>query len=117
VPGHVRARGKRKDGTTIWQARWRPADDPSDSRRRESNHKTKRDAERWVTRMDSDVLRGAYADPRKGEVSLSVLAGDLRETWGNLEPKTRAGYEAILSRWIIGSRDPIAPRARAASRG
>jgi integrase len=109
VPGHVRARGKRKDGTTIWQARWRPADDTSDARRRESNHKTKREAERWVTRMDSDVLRGAYADPRKGEVALSVLAADLRETWGNLEPKTRAGYEAILSRWIIGSRDPIHP--------
>jgi integrase len=30
MPGHVRARGKRQDGSTIWQARWRPADDASD---------------------------------------------------------------------------------------
>jgi integrase len=111
MPGHVRARGKRADGSTKWQARWRPADDPSDCARVERNFKSKREAERWVTRMDSDVLRGAYADPRKGERLFSIVADELRGVWDakGLEPKTRAGYEAILSRWLTGDADPLRP--------
>lgn len=116
MPGHVRARKdkdgnvrKRADGSTIWQARWRPADDPSDRNRRERNFRSKKEADRWITQQDSDVLRGSYTDPRKGEVVVAALADALRQTWTGLEPKTRAGYEAILSRWIVGDSDPLDP--------
>lgn len=117
MPGHVRQRKdkngkavKRADGSTIWQARWRPADDASDRNREERNFKTRREAERWIASRDSDVLRGAYAPARKGEVLFTTVLDDVRAKWDlRLEPKTRAGYEAILSRWLIGERDPLHP--------
>lgn len=110
MPGHVRARGKRKDGSTIWQARWRPADNATDHDREERNFKTRREAERWVTARDSDVIRGAYAPARKGETLFTTVLDDLRAKWDmRLEPTTRAGYEAILSRWLIGDADPLRP--------
>jgi integrase len=118
MPGHVRARKdangrvmKRKDGSTIWQARWRPADDASDRSREERNFKTKKEGERWIAQRDSDVLRGVYAPAKRGEVLVSALADELRGVWTakGLEPKTRAGYEAILSRWLIGPSDPLDP--------
>jgi len=116
MPGHVRARKdangkikKRADGSTIWQARWRPADDASDHAREERNFKSKRAAERWVASRDSDVLRGAYAPAKRGEVAVPALADELRGVWTakGLEPKTRAGYEAILHCWLIGDADPL----------
>ncbi|WP_259313943.1 hypothetical protein [Capillimicrobium parvum] len=102
---------KRADGSTIWQARWRPADDPSGRAREEQNFKTKREAERWIARRDSDVLRGAYAPARKGEQLFATVADELRGVWDakELEPKTRAGYKAILSRWLVGEADPVHP--------
>lgn len=111
MPGHVRARGKRKDGSTIWQARWRPADDASDRDREERSFKTKREAERWISARDSDVLRGAYAPAKRGEVLVSKLAEELRGVWAakGLEPKTVGGYESILREWLIGPADPLRP--------
>lgn len=118
MPGHVRARKdkngrvkKRADGSTIWQARWRPADDASDRSREERNFRTKMEGERWIAQRDSDVLRGAYAPAKRGEVLVSALADELRGVWTakGLEPKTRAGYEAILSRWLVGESDPLRP--------
>ncbi|MGK2939174.1 MAG: tyrosine-type recombinase/integrase [Solirubrobacteraceae bacterium] len=114
MPGHVRAlktNGKvRKpaDGSTIWQARWRPAGDPSDRNRRERVFRTKREAERWITRQDSDVLTGSYVDPQKSSLTLASLADEIRAVWiaKGLAPKTRAGYEAILRWWIIGGVQP-----------
>lgn len=99
MPGHVRRRGKRADGSTLWQARWRKPGDPRT--RRERLFRTKREAERWVTAMETDALRGMYTDPRKSERPLAEVADAWRETWGDLEPKTRAGYEAILQRHVL----------------
>jgi len=51
--------------------------------------------------METDALRGTYTDPRKGERPVAEVADAWRETWGDLEPKTRAGYEAILTRHVL----------------
>jgi len=114
MPGHVRARKdangkakKRADGSTIWQARWRKPDDPA--HRREANFKTKREALAWLTAQESGANRGVYTDPRKGETLFPALADELRGTWGDLGPKTREGYEAILTGWLLGEREPIHP--------
>jgi integrase len=121
MPGHVRILKdkngqprKRKDGSTIWQARWTPAGKPGDAEREERNFKTKRAALDWIAGRDSDVLRGTYAPARKGDTLLPDLAEELRGVWTakGLEPKTRAGYEAILNRWLIGDADPFAPPDR-----
>lgn len=99
MPGHVRARGKRADGTTIWQARWRHPDNLV--HRRESNHKTKRLALDWINDQEADAKRGSYTDPRKGQVTFAVVADEWRGTWGKLAPKTQVGYESILRRHVL----------------
>jgi len=111
MPGHARPRGKRKDGSTIWQARWTPAGRPGDTDREERNFKTKKESTAWIASRDSDVLRGSYAPAKKGDTLLSALVDELRGIWTakGLEPKTVAGYEAILNRWLIGPADPLAP--------
>jgi integrase len=57
IPGYVRNRGKRADGTTKWQARWRHPNDPSI---REETFRVKSVADRWVTKMESDAHAGMY---------------------------------------------------------
>lgn len=94
MPGHVRARGKRADGTTIWQARWRHPVELA--HRRESNHKTKRAALDWINEQEADAKRGSYTDPRRGDARFTAVADEWRETWADLAPKTRVGYESIL---------------------
>lgn len=49
-----------------WQARWR---DPAGSERAK-NFLRKIDAERYLVSLESDKLRGRYADPRLGKTRL-----------------------------------------------
>jgi hypothetical protein len=100
-------RGKRRDGTTIWQARWRHPDDAA--HRREANFRSKRDASAgW--RCRSRASCAATTPIRRGERLVREVADAWRETWTDLEPKTRAGYEAILSKHVL-------PLRRAQGRG
>ncbi len=101
MPGYVRARGKRTDGSTKWQARWRHPDDPSDRGRREKVFRAKREAERWLSEQDADAFRGTYTDPRRGDRPFRAVADAWRASWVGLEPKTRAGYASILSAHLI----------------
>jgi hypothetical protein len=89
MPGHVRARGKRKDGSIRWQARyWDPLDT---TRRIEKVFKAKRDAERWLTQQGAAIYDGTHIDPRRADRPFAGVADEWRETWTDLEPKTRAG--------------------------
>lgn len=99
MPGYVRNRGQRQDGSTKWQARWRDPMDPST--RREKVFRTKNLAERWLKKMDNDSYEGAYIDPRKGDRPFRAVADAWRSSWLNLEPKTRAGYESILATHLL----------------
>lgn len=101
MPGYIKNRGKRRDGSTKWQARWRPPGDPSDKGRIEKLFRNKRDAERWISTMDTDSLRGTYIDPRSGEQPFTRVVEEYRETWGRLAPKTRVGYTSILNRHVL----------------
>ena len=121
MPGHVRNRGRRKDGplkadgtrklgSTRWQARWRPADDASDLNREEATFSTKQEALRWIAQRDADVLSGSYAPARKGAVLFETVLDDVRAKWDlALEPNTRAGYESVIAHWLIGDSDPLHP--------
>lgn len=101
MPGHVRNLGKRRDGSTKYQARWRHPDNASDRQRRERTFKTKREAERWISAMDTDAVRGTYADPRRGDVKFKAVAEEWKGTWGDLAPKTRVGYRSILEHHVL----------------
>lgn len=54
MPGYVRNRGKRADGSTRWEARWRH---PTTQERRERSFRTRALADRWIKTMDADALR------------------------------------------------------------
>ena len=108
MPGHVRARRdkdgnvrKRADGSTIWQARWRPKGDPSDGNRRERNFRNKSEAREWITDLDSAYKSGGYVDPRNGNITVAMIAEDWQTTWLNKAPKTRTGYESILNKHLL----------------
>jgi integrase len=99
MPGYVRARGKRQDGSIKWQARyWDPLDT---TRRIEKVFKAKRDAERWLTQQGAAIYDGTHIDPRRADRPFAAVADEWRETWTDLEPKTRAGYESILNQHVI----------------
>ncbi|HEX4436678.1 MAG TPA: tyrosine-type recombinase/integrase [Solirubrobacteraceae bacterium] len=95
MPGHVRARGKRADGTTKWQARYT---DPTDQLRRiEKTFRTKNEAQDWLTQQQASVLRGEHQDPRRADRPFADAVAAWRETrLPTLAPKTRDRYEDVL---------------------
>jgi integrase len=105
MPGHVRdgkhksGPDKRRDGSTKWQARWRHPHDPT--MRRERTFRTRREAEQWISAMDTDAARGAHIDPRKGDRPFAKVVEEWQATWADLAPKTRVGYQSILNRHAL----------------
>lgn len=61
MPGHIRNRGKRGDGTTKWQARWRDPNNPAV--RKEKQFRDKDVARRWITRMDAEAHGAMFSQP------------------------------------------------------
>ena len=103
MPGYVRdgtkRKGKRLDGTTKWEAVWR---NPLNQVERRSRTFRRKDiAQRWLTDMDSSAYSGSYVDPRRTDRPLSQVASEWQESWLNLEPKTKAGYEHILRKHVL----------------
>ena len=99
MPGHIRSKGKRRDGTTKWEARWRNPLNPRESR--EKTFRVKSQASRWLTDMDTNASSGTYIDPRKSDRPLSNVADEWQDTWLDLAPKTKAGYAHVLEKHII----------------
>lgn len=97
---------KRKDGTAIWRGRY-PDPTKGGTAQIEKRFRSKIDGEKWLKRQGVAVLDGTHVDPRNGERLLSEVVAEWRETWTDLEPKTRVGYDSILNAHIIGS--PAAP--------
>lgn len=60
-----------RDGRTTWQARWR---DP-DGRQRKRSFARKTDADRFMTTVAADVLRGDYIAPDAGRMTVADYAG------------------------------------------
>ncbi len=99
VAGSVRSRGKRRDGSVRWQARYWHPDDPS--KRIEKTFRTKQEASDWLVRQRAEILSGTHVDPRQADRPFRELADAWRETWIDLEPKTRAGYAAVLEKHLL----------------
>jgi len=100
MPGHVRSRGKRADGTTKWQARWRHPDDASN--RVEKTFRNKTVAERWLTTMEAEAHSGMFREDRAADRPFSEAVDAWRETRASgLAPKSRARYEQILRTHVM----------------
>ena len=75
-----------------WEASYR---DPQ-RKERVRTFGTRRDADRWLSSVKSDVDRGEYVDPRLARSRFDDWAKEWLATTAHLKPKTRAGYETDL---------------------
>ncbi len=80
-----------------WQARWR---DPAGVERAK-NFPRKVDAERYLISLESDKLRGRYADPRLGKTRLVAWLTEWQSTRMNLSPATRLRDEASIRNHVV----------------
>jgi len=85
--GHVR-----KNSRGRWQARYR---DPM-GRERARNFTRRLDAERFLSLIEADKLRGQWVDPEAGKITVGEFAERWYATTVSLKPKTRAGYRSLL---------------------
>ena len=75
-----------------WEASYR---DPS-GRERVKHHRTRTDADRWLTAVKTNLNRGEFIDPRLGRKTFDAWAHDWLTTTAHVRPKTHAHYESIL---------------------
>jgi integrase len=75
-----------------WEASYR---DPG-GRERIKHHRTRAEADRWLTNVKNQLNRGGYIDPQLGRTPFSQWAIEWLETSAHLKPKTRVDYETML---------------------
>jgi hypothetical protein len=81
-----------------YQARYR---DPG-GRLRGKSFRTKAEARAFLSRVESDKLRGTFVDPELSRVRFADWAEEWSETsTSHLKPKTRLGYESLLRCYLI----------------
>jgi integrase len=83
-----------RNGTTSWLARWRDLD----GRQRKRSFRRRIDAERFITKLAADLLRGEYVDP-----SDPVTFREYAEWWRKAQvhrPTTQAHVETNLRRHV-----------------
>jgi integrase len=88
---------KDKSGRSGWQARWRDLAGVA----RAKNFARKADAERYLVGLESDKLRGRYADPRLGRTRLADWLTEWRSTRTNLSPATRLRDDASIRNHVM----------------
>jgi integrase len=88
------------NGRVRWRARY-PDPTRGGKKQIERLFETKREAERWLTSQKAAVQRGEHIDPKDNHRRFEQVADAWRATWLDLEPKTQAGYRAILNRHVL----------------
>ncbi len=84
-------------GEVRWDVRYR-----DDARRqRKRSFERKLDAQRFARGVETDLLRGDWIDPRRGQELFDVWAAKWVETLGSRKPKTRETYESIVRRHLL----------------
>jgi integrase len=82
----------------------------------------KADAGRYLSKIETDMLRGEWADPRLGRTSFNEWADRWLDSTVNLRANTKDGYRSILRRYLrpafgsypLGRIDVLAVRTRLA---
>lgn len=101
MPNRARQRhfgNVRKRDSGRWQARYRGPD--GRLRPAPQTFRTKRDAEQWLSVVETQLLHGNWNDPTKG----SILVGDYAQKWiterAGLRPRTVELYRWLLVKHI-----------------
>lgn len=84
-------------GGVAWQARWR---DPAGAQRAK-DFSRKADAERYLISVESDKLRGRYADPRLGRTRVTDWLAEWEATRTNLSPVTQLRDRASIRNHVL----------------
>jgi integrase len=100
VRGHIRKRGKRKDGSWRWEARY-PNPLLGGTAKIEKVFRTKQEAEAWLISEASAQQRGEWMDPRQGERPFSDVIEAWRQSWYRLERGTTTRYDSILNNYLL----------------
>jgi hypothetical protein len=61
---------------------------------------TKADAGRYLSKVEADMLRGEWADPRLGRTTFGEWADRWLDSTVNLRANTKAGYRSILQMYL-----------------
>jgi integrase len=83
-----------KSGYVRWDVRYRDAA----RQQRKRSFERKLDAQRFARAVETDLLRGDWIDPRRGQDPFGEWAGKWLETLESRKPKTRESYESIVHR-------------------
>ena len=86
-----------RSGKTSWQARWR---DPMEADRAK-NFIRRVDADRFLVKVESDKLRGRFADPRLARTRLADWMEEWQATRTNQSPLTRIRDEGSIRNHVI----------------
>lgn len=82
-----------------WQARYRsPAGATVNAPR---TFTTKTDASRWLATTETDILRGAYIDPRAGRTTVEAWANEWLGSKPRKRRSSRARDRSTLDRWVV----------------
>ncbi|GAA2184679.1 site-specific integrase [Brooklawnia cerclae] len=92
----VERRVSDRTGKTVYVVRYRTPERAS----RQKTFKLRRDADRFVTSIESSKMTGAFVDPARQEVSVADWCDKWLAAKTNIGPKTRERYEGILSAQI-----------------
>lgn len=101
MPGHIRNRGKRADGTTKWQARWTNPNNSTD--RKDKQFRDKDVAKRWLARMDAEAHGAMFSQPTNAERPrpFKEVVAIWKETcWTGLAPSTTARYGQVVRTYL-----------------
>lgn len=98
--GHIRDRGRRKDGSRRWEARI-PDPVKGGTAKIEKTFRKKEDAEAWIVSEAGSKQRGEWIDPRQAARPFSDVVAAWKEGWHRLTPGTRARYEGIVDKYLV----------------
>ena len=97
--GQIRNRGKRRDGSTKWEARYWDRTQPG--LRHQKVFRTKQQAQDWLLAQMHSQLNGTHTSPSQGNTPFQVLAETFLQSLPHIEPRTRSGYEQILRTHLL----------------
>jgi integrase len=102
IPVGTHKRCPRCGGTahrTVWRAR-HPDPSKGGTAKIERTFSTRQEAADWLDDLRHSTKSGKFIDPRSKQTFRQV-ADEWRATWGDLKPRTKAGYDAILEKHVL----------------
>lgn len=74
--------------------------DPTGRKRRKTFDK-KKDADRFLSQVDVDMVKGGWVDPKAGKIAFGQWAFQWFETRLDLRPSTRVRYQYVIDKYLI----------------